>query len=88
MGATMNAQTDEDRQFAEYAAKRAREDREREAGHQECPKCSSLNTVDGYGLAAGNLGPYTICMNCGHVLWSTPDPEMQAQRATPPAEVK
>ena len=65
----------ETRLFNEYAAKKAREDREREAGHSECPKCLSLNTTDGYGFAAGGFGPYTICLNCGHVLASFDDPE-------------
>ena len=35
---------EETRQFNEYAAKKAREDRERESGHEECPKCQSPNT--------------------------------------------
>jgi len=69
----MTRYADETRQFNEYAAKKAREDREREAGRSECPKCMSLNTHDGYGLAAGGIGCYTICMDCGYVLSSVQD---------------
>ncbi len=71
----MTRYADETRQFNEYAAKKAREDRERETGREVCPKCDSDNTHAGYGMAAGGIGCYTICMDCGYVLASVQDPE-------------
>jgi len=69
----MTRYADETRQFNEYAAKKAREDRERETGRDDCPKCNSHNTHEGYGIAAGGIGCYTICMDCGYVLSSVQD---------------
>ena len=71
----MTTREEEDRQFNEYAAKLARRDREIAAGRDECPKCMSLNTHSGYGMAAGGMGSYTICMDCGYVLDSVQDHE-------------
>ncbi len=71
----MKRYADETRQFNEYAAKKAREDRERETGREVCPKCDSDNTRAGYGMAAGGIGCYTICMDCGYVLAFVQDPE-------------
>ena len=48
---------------------------ERETGREVCPKCDSDNTHAGYGMAAGGIGCYTICMDCGYVLASVQDPE-------------
>lgn len=38
-----------------------------------CPKCGSHDTHVGYGFAAGGLGGYEMCMECGEVLNSWPE---------------
>lgn len=38
--------------------------------------CSQEHLTVGYGLAAGSLGTYSYCANCGTLLDSCPDAEM------------
>ncbi len=45
--------------------------------HIACPKCGSREHYQGYGLAAGPLGSYIICLECGELLESKPDPAGQ-----------
>jgi len=73
----MTTREEEDRQFAAYAERRAREDRETDSGRAECPKCRSHDTRDGYGFAAGGVGPYTICHRCWHVLQSFDESKLE-----------
>lgn len=40
-----------------------------------CPKCGSHEIHDGYGFAAGGIGAYTMCLDCGEILASVQDPE-------------
>jgi hypothetical protein len=41
--------------------------------HIECPDCKTRNHVSGYGLAAGPMGQYTFCEDCGELLEFDPD---------------
>ena len=43
--------------------------------HITCDNCGSTEHCLGYGLAAGGIGTYTSCLNCGKILESQPDPE-------------
>lgn len=40
-----------------------------------CKKCGSVDTYFGYGFAAGGCGGYAVCMGCGEILETYPDPE-------------
>ena len=41
----------------------------------KCPKCGGTETHAGYGLAAGGLGGYVMCLDCDEVLERYPDPD-------------
>jgi hypothetical protein len=43
--------------------------------HIRCHECGSDDHVQGYGFAAGPLGGYTMCSDCGATLELTPDLE-------------
>lgn len=43
--------------------------------HITYPKCGSNEHYCGYGLAAGGVGSYTICLGCDALLDSSPDPD-------------
>jgi hypothetical protein len=41
----------------------------------KCPKCESLKTEMGYGLAGGGgVGPYMYCDSCSHIWDKCPEP--------------
>lgn len=43
-----------------------------EMSHIACPSCGSNEHMQGYGLAAGPMGSYTLC-ECGELLEFVPD---------------
>jgi hypothetical protein len=50
--------------------------------HLTCPKCGSNEHYQGYGLAAGPLGSYTVC-ECGEILENKSDPAGERQEEKP-----
>ena len=51
---------------------------EEEADPIVCPDCGSVENYHGYGFAAGGLGGYTMCLECGKTLEYSPDPDAEA----------
>ncbi len=40
-----------------------------------CPRCGSGDHMQGYGLAAGGIGDYIACLDCGEFLMVHQDGE-------------
>lgn len=47
----------------------------------ECPDCK-VPAEMGYGLAAGGIGAYSYCPQCGKLLATAQDPEMMDTRGS------
>lgn len=35
-----------------------------QGGKPKCPSCGSYNIESGYGVAAGGMGSYSMCLDC------------------------